>query len=138
MAESNQHILLVNNIVSYIKQNVQDIIASLLLVDLPDSVYKPQSVFNGFIPDVYYNFKEKLIIGEAKTDNDVERIHSLNQYEAYFTEAFNFDGDSIIVFSVTWRMYGTIKNIIRLTKKKNNFDKIKVIVINNKGDVSCL
>ena len=138
MAESSQHILLVENIVLYITKNINNIVSSLILIDSPDSTYKPKAVINGYIPDLYYNFKNFLIIGEAKTDNDVERVHSLNQYESYFIEAINFDGDSIIVFSVTWKMFGTIKNIVRLIKKKNNYEKIKVIVINDKGDISCL
>ncbi len=136
MSESKQHILLVEQMNQFVCQNIIGDNSSLLYIDSPESSYKPRSIINGFIPDLYYNFNGKLIIGEAKTDFDVEREHSINQYYSYFAEANNYDGDAILVFIVSWKMYGTIKNIIKLIKRKDNYEKVKIIVINNKGDVS--
>ena len=38
----------------------------------------------GYVPDLYYKYNDLIIIGEAKTENDLERVHSINQFESLY------------------------------------------------------
>lgn len=135
MSESSTHISYVNMIFEYVKQIIPDNNSSLILVDSPDSMYDPIPVINGFKPDVSYRINDKLIIGEAKTDEDVERRHSLDQYYSYLKEAESFDGEAIVVFCVSWKLFATLKNNLRIIKKQNSFNKTNIVVLNSKGDI---
>ena len=138
MAESSTHMQYVSILFEFVKHIVPQNNSSLILIDTPNSLEVPNSVIDGFRPDLSYKMGHFLIIGEAKTDDDVERRHSLNQYYSYLKEAEEFDGDSIVVFCVSWKMFSTLKNHLRALKKMHSFNRTKVIVLNNKGDVCSL
>ena len=135
MAESNLHISYVKKIMNYVKTIVPKSLQILIDADLPYSTYRTPKGVNGYEPDVFYSYNSLLIIGEAKTDFDVDRPHSLNQYASYFKEACNFDGIAILIFCVSWKMSATIKNIMRRLKWKNNPQHIKIIVINDMEEI---
>ncbi len=44
----------------------------------------------GYVPDLYYKYNDLIIIGEAKTENDLERVHSINQFESYINHLENY------------------------------------------------
>lgn len=136
MAESSTHMSYVKKIFEYVKQIVPENNMSLILIDSPDSIENPIPVIHGFRPDLSYKINDVLIIGEAKTDDDVDRRHSLEQYYSYLKEAEAFDGKSYIVFCVSWKMFGTLKNHLRVIRRQNSFCKSEVIVLNDKGDIS--
>lgn len=131
MSESRAHLDLVLKAVSYIKEIVPEEYQGLIYFDSPDTV-RPPKIENNYVPDVYYCYKDLLIIGEAKTYEDFERNHSKLQYQAYLKETIKFNGSSIIVVSVPWQIVPTAKNLLRRFKNNTN-STAKIIVINELG-----
>jgi hypothetical protein len=78
----------------------------------------PAKTIEGYRPDIYYFFEDLLIIGEAKTADDVERQHSRAQYEAYMKECANFHGKAVLIIAVPWMEHAAANNIVRNLKKK--------------------
>lgn len=118
MAESLQH----QQLVQLLKKEVVELIPSgrqaLIQQDTPDSLALPAKTIEGFRPDIYYCFEDILIIGEAKTSDDVERQHSRTQYGAYMKECANFHGKAVLIIAVPWIERAAANNIIRNLKKK--------------------
>lgn len=135
MAESSVHISYVVKIYEQAKNLIP--IGSHILIDVdhPNSSSSTPKVLNGYKPDLYYCYNELLVIGEAKTDFDVERPHSMNQYKSYYEEAYNFNGNSVLFFCVSWKMFATMKNIMRRIRKNKSSSKIRIIVLNELGEV---
>jgi len=120
MAESSTHMMFVNRLVEETEKIVPSNNKSLIYSDKPTSLSKPPRTNENFVPDLYYCFKDLLIIGEAKTADDVEREHSLSQYESYVEAAISFKGKSILIFASPWFTKNTMKNNIRKIFKKYN------------------
>ena len=80
--ESLKHHNLVKKMYEYIV-NGENIVVSLIESDIFEVDGKVTRMPEGFIPDLYYKYNGLLIIGEAKTDKDFEREHSLQQYISY-------------------------------------------------------
>ena len=59
-----------------------------------------------------------MVIGEAKTSDDIERLHSRQQYESYVLKCALFDGEAVFLVAVPWIDRATIHNILRLLRKK--------------------
>lgn len=131
MSESRNHVDLVAVAVEYIKTIVAPDLHAIIQYDSADSS-RPTKVVGNFIPDVYYWHADRLIIGEAKTINDFDRIHSRNQYDAYMKECRDFWGASTLVICVPWQIVATAKNYFRRLKKEYNAD-VPVIIINELG-----
>ena len=131
MSESRNHIELVAVAVKYIKTIVAPELHAIIQYDSADSS-RPTRVIGNFIPDVYFWHNDQLIIGEAKTINDFDRPHSLDQYEAYIKECKSFYGHSTLVISVPWQVVATAKNYFRRLKKEFATD-IPIIIINEWG-----
>ena len=76
MSESNQHLVLVQKMYHWICNNLLNSDSGCIMVDLPSvsSKAKPPKTLDDFRPDLYaYEIDTNvLIIGEAKTYNDLE------------------------------------------------------------------
>lgn len=131
MSESSTHIELVKVIYKYVEQNVQPNHRCLICADMPGTV-RPSNVIGNYIPDLSFWHEDVLIIGEAKTKNDVLRPHSQAQYKAYLNEAKAFYGKAILIIGVQWDMALTVKNYFSRLKVAENY-KIDIIVINELG-----
>ena len=103
-----------------------------ILIDTPSSTEFPPSVINNYRPDLYYNHDGKLIIGEAKTDDDFNRPHSVAQYESYMEECRMCPCDAMIVFSCSWAVAPAFANLIRNIRRVGNYNT-KVVIINELG-----
>lgn len=118
MAESFQH----QQLVQLLKKEVTELIPvgcqGLIQQDTPDSMALPSRTIEGFQPDIYYRFENLLIIGEAKTADDVERLHSRAQYEAYLKECARFQGRAIFIVAVPWLECAAANNIVQRLRKK--------------------
>jgi hypothetical protein len=118
MTESIKHY----EFVQYIKKEFENIVPEdckrLIDCDSFSSVSLPPQFTNGHRPDVYYQFKDLLLIGEAKTNNDVERKHSHEQYESYIKACTSFQGQAILILAVPLMEQATIHNILCKLKKK--------------------
>jgi hypothetical protein len=132
MGESLQHIELVNSILKFMKLMVNVELTCLIRVDLPDSNSKPPKVGEGYIPDLYFCNDEMLIIGEAKTSNDFDRKHSLEQYMSYIITCDHFEGEANMIVAVPWTEYISAKNLLRKIKKQGSYD-LKIVVLNDLG-----
>ena len=129
--ESQAHIDLVNVALDYIKKAIPVENHGLIQMDSAGN-NSGVRVIGNYVPDIYYNFNQLLIIGEAKTINDFERIHSREQFTAYVDECEIFVGKSIIVAAVPWQLIPTAKNYFRRIKMQRNVD-IQFVVINELG-----
>lgn len=132
MAESASHIYLVeqlSNIIST-KFNIDSLLS---YIDLPNSKYKPQKI-NDYIPDYYYcSDKSRVIIGEAKTINDVICKHTIEQVTAFLKKCSEYN-ISVFVFAVPWQLVNYSKGMIRKICRDNALN-VKYIVLENLRDV---
>lgn len=131
IAESKQHMDYVNLIEQYVLRMIPSEQGGFVYVDKPESVYKPPLVGN-FRPDLYFRAENKLIIGEAKTVADFERLHSKKQYKTYLQTCQVFDGDSLLILCSSWSVAFSFKTLIKSMKKQNGFDT-KVIILSEEG-----
>jgi hypothetical protein len=129
MSESSKHMELVSRLFDYICQ-MTNVDCAFVFKDSPENAELPQPTSEGFRPDVYYEHQNILVIGEAKTEFDIRRNHSLLQYEAFLKRCSLHDGDSCFVLAVPWTEYNTAKNLIRRIKKKSGCN-VNVYIIND-------
>lgn len=134
MAESIAHIIYVRKIADYTSAIIPVELIPYLLIDLPESCKKPDRTIGNFIPDLYYKDQNFLIIGEAKTENDIDRNHSINQYKSYIEEASLFHGEKHILICTSLYSYARIKNLIRKLKSELNTTAI-FHLLNDIGDI---
>lgn len=118
MGESAQHQKLVRMIIDSIEEMVGNDQSCFIESDIADGRPLPQLTQEGFRPDVIFQYNDRLIIGEAKTSNDVDTIHSKQQYESYIRKCSLFQGNAMLIIAVPWTEYATIYNIINRIKKQ--------------------
>lgn len=129
--ESQAHIGLVKTIYNYILKLVNEENHCLIEMDSSGNNSNVR-VMNNFVPDVFYSFDNLMIIGEAKTEHDFDRKHSLQQYDAYIKECSVFQGEAILIIGVPWQISATAKNFFRRKKNKEEIS-FKVVVIDEMG-----
>lgn len=128
MSESSKHVELIKIIKQFVEEK-EDIEKAFLRCDLMNE-YKTESLINGYRPDLFYKYKGKVIIGEAKTKNDIDRKHSIEQYKS-FLEYCNLNGENAkYIISVPWTETIYAKKILKRLKIKFNYD-IKILVLND-------
>lgn len=120
--ESDQHIQLVNLIISYLKLHLVSCdMHDAICAETSDSSSRTEQTLEGFYPDVFYEYGDKLIIGEAKTSKDVDTRHSNKQYESYIQKCINHKGTVHLVVAVPWPEYIFMKNKFKRYKKQKGF-----------------
>lgn len=129
--ESKAHIDLVRRIIAYVKSLIPESNFDMIQSDSNGSNCDVR-VLGDFIPDVYYRDSKQFIIGEAKTLNDFDRVHSREQFAAYLSEFQLFEGESKLVIAVPWQLTVTAKNYFKRIKKNNDL-KVTVIIVNETG-----
>lgn len=130
--ESNKHHTLVKKIYEYVS-SLEKIENKLIQSDIYEISGNVTRTPEGYVPDLYYSFKDKFIIGEAKTDEDLEREHSLLQYKSYFDlikEKNKRGFNCIFVIAVPWQ---TAKAAIRICNRLSENIRVKIVVINELG-----
>ena len=121
--ESHAHKEYVQNAIDYIKRKF-DLSNSQIAADLGDANMLPPKTVDGFRADIYVNTSQYIIIGEAKTDNDVNNNHTLAQFASYVKEAKSFDKErqsSCLALSLHDLLYETLS---RDSAKKNDVPNI--------------
>ena len=117
MGESAEHIKLVYLLEKNVLKDNKNINSSLIFIDTPESRNNCPPTINGYKPDLYYQFEKFLIIGEAKTRNDLDNIHTRKQIETYILMCSNFEGNSLFYLAVPWKdsnfAYNTVKKIMK-------------------------
>lgn len=136
MGESAKHLELVQRLIDCV-ENIPQIESALIQSDLPDSAEKPTCTIDGFRPDIFYNHRDYMIIGEAKTSFDFDRKHSVQQYLSYYKRCCLFSGKSIFVIAIPWTEHVSVKNLLRRLKMNNGYE-IETWIINDMGRVDKL
>lgn len=128
MAESLQHKEYVSRIVSYI-ETIPTCCADLIEADLLGYNTRVTKIGGSFYPDVYYRDFNTIIIGEAKTDNDIENEHTSQQLISYINEATRYNGKRLIILSTSFYSAASFHNIVVRLIRKCNVHNISFILI---------
>ena len=122
MSESAQHQKLVNMIIEHVETIVGQDKKCFISSDEADGMSLSPLTAEGFRPDVFYQYGDTLIIGEAKTSDDVGRLHSREQYDSYLKKCALFDGKAYFIAAVYWSDKAQLHNILRKIKTKHPGD----------------
>jgi hypothetical protein len=132
LAESSKHTALVQIIVSYIGREH----AGLGIVnDLPSPLHaeKPNRI-DGFVPDVYA-FDAPLttiVIGEAKTQDDLETERSRKQMTA-FLAFLGLQKTGIFILAVPWHLKRRAAAIIDALQAETGAAAVKTVMLDDIG-----
>ena len=129
MAESKIHMDYVKRIVQYITEHFSLSNDDYIGIDLPESPLKPIQIIGDVRPDVYYKNKSIIIIGEAKTENDINNRHTEKQINLYFDELSLAKGERNLIFCTSFYSYSSLKNMILRLKRRRCIDHIKVHIM---------
>ena len=127
--ESSTHMAFVKKIADYVSTIPEDFTRNLLCVELPGEFNRCPQIIGRSIPDVFYNDSNYIIIGEAKTDNDIDQEHTQRQLNDYISEVRTYDADRNIILCTSILGFSRMKNIIVTKKTKEQLSDIKFHVI---------
>lgn len=134
--ESQAHREYVQNAIDYIKRKF-GVADCQIAADLGDASMLPPKTIDGFRADIYVNTNTLIIIGEAKTDDDIVNNHSFAQLASYVKEVKTQEKERHIIMSGSMLGYPTIRNFIRRFRKRNDVPGITFHAVDplNKGEV---
>lgn len=135
LAESNKHSALVEIIIRYIRREHAHIAALGIIDDLSSPLHaeKPNRI-DGFVPDVYA-FDAPLttiIIGEAKTEADLETEHSKKQISAFLT-FLGHQKTGIFILAVPWQAKRRAKAIVVTLREAVGAASVESITLDDLG-----
>src|SRR5262245_17438915 len=135
MGESLDHILLVENLVAYIKREFEHVFAFVLLQDSANAARgnKPP-VLDGFMPDVFAHDvpTTTTIIGEAKTGADLETARSRAQIRT-FVEFLRWRQKSIFILAVPFGLVGAARTVIRAARHETSQELPRIVLLHGSG-----
>lgn len=131
MAESETHILLVRLLYSWIGKEFLNNDCGAICADLPEfsTFSKPPLVFNQYRPDIFIQKQGLMIIGEAKTEKDLECSHSKKQFESYIRTCELHEGTTYVIVSVPCFVESSARNMLRQICRKIGACKTQILVI---------
>ena len=119
----------VKKIADYVSTIPKNFTSNLMCVELPGEYNRCPQIIGRSIPDVFYNDSKYIILGEAKTDNDIDQEHTQRQLNDYINEVRTYNADRNIVLCTSIRGFSRMKNIIVAKKMTGDLDDIKFHVI---------
>ncbi len=129
--ESKIHHNLVKKIYNYVC-SFQCIENALVESDIYEIKGNVTRMPEGYVADVYYNYKNIIIIGEAKSEKDLETSHSIEQYKSYI-KYLNLHASNgkkcILIIATPWQASISAYKILKTLINK----KIKLIIVNEVG-----
>jgi len=132
MPESATHMNYVRKIVSYMTTAIESCQEGMIMADLAEYGKRPPKVIGGVFPDVYYRTPDTFVIGEAKTDDDIERSHTDEQLNNYIKELRTADGHKKhLILATSVYSFAMWKNKIVRLKRNGEYDDIKIHIIDN-------
>lgn len=139
MPESQYHINYVKKIVSYVESTFSADEVAFLLSDSTDCPERCPKVIGGFVPDVYVKTARCAIIGEAKTDNDIENDHTAAQINSYIEELRSHtECSKHIILCSSMLLFATLKNMIIRKKRKEPLDDITFHILDNYKNIATI
>lgn len=136
--ESLTHMSFVKKIADYVPTIPNDFIRNLLCVELPGEYNRCPQIIGRSIPDVFYNDSNYIILGEAKTDNDIDNEHTQIQLNDYINEVRTYDVERHIILCTSIMRFSRMKNIIVTKKKREQLDDIRFHLIDCYNKVQIL
>ncbi len=133
LAESSKHTTLVQTIISYIGREHSQIAALGIVNDLSSPLHaeKPNRI-DGFVPDVYA-FDAPLttvIIGEAKTQDDLETEHSRKQITAYLS-FLGHQQTGIFILAVPWQAKRRARAMVEALRAETGATSVKTVTLDD-------
>jgi len=131
VSESAAHATLVRLLTNWVADSFLDGDRGGILVDTSfrPPQRKPPIVY-GFSPDVYLTTctRYQIVIGEAKTAQDVECMHTINQVEAFLRKCAEYQ-TSLFVFAVPWHRVGLALSILNYCRRRTGSEKVDTLVL---------
>ncbi len=132
MAESQKHIEYVKKIISYMESIMPSFQKAVIQADLAEYGKRTPQVIGGYYPDVYYRTLNCFIIGEAKTDSDIDNHHTKAQIDNYILELrTGCQKEKHIILSTSVYSFAMLKNMIVRIKEKESLPDITFHIIDN-------
>lgn len=130
MPESTSHIRLVNALVEWVTKIFLGGDHARVLVDGScfSAKAKPKPIFN-FVPDMYVQLSSGVfVIGEAKTVNDIENLHTYEQFTS-FMRWVDANPGSLLAVAVPWHKTRLARSILADISAKNFFSNAKFLIL---------
>ena len=131
MAESLAHMKYVERMVIYAETIPMQFVASMMYADLASYGQRTPKVINGFYPDLYYYDLHYVIIGEAKTTDDIDNEHTMAQLDSYIKEIRTYNCERHIIICSSMIAYAQINNLVIRKKRRDNIQDITFHVMDN-------
>lgn len=130
MTESAVHIKLVEELSTWIVHNLLSGDSGHIFVHHPSEAYVTPPIMFNSIPDVYVPpiNGDRMIIGEAKTSNDIENTHTYDQLSNYLLNCTQYD-NSIVVLAVPWDTVPLMSSVILHQQRITYTQNVKVEVL---------
>jgi hypothetical protein len=127
MSDSAQHLALVDSILLLVRRDFP-LTRFVVLSDLPGSIDKPPRI-NGFVPDVFAEDAPRtaVVIGEAKTIQDLQTSHSRLQIAA-FLRYLAAQQNGVFVLAVPWPAKATARQIVELELRELEPQHVRVLI----------
>jgi len=133
VAESLNHVALLQRLFDYVQGTMNGKQHLAILHDLPAAIgcEKPPSI-GAFRPDLYASDAPttRVIIGEAKTAQDLETPHSRQQINAYAQHLAMYPGSTFIL-AVPWHLRGRAHALMSQAVVSACADQITLVVIDD-------
>jgi hypothetical protein len=135
LAESSKHAALVQVIIKYIGREHGHVEGLGIVNDLsgPLRAEKPNRI-EGFVPDVYA-FDAPLttvIIGEAKTGDDLETEHSKRQMTAFLT-FLGHQKAGIFILAVPWQLKRRADTVVSMIRAACDATCVTTVTLDDLG-----
>ena len=115
MPESTEHLDLIKRLANYVNSKFSECGSLSVICDLPTIIggERPPRI-KGFTPDLFATDvpTTRTILGEAKTDKDLETDHSRRQLSA-FIDYLSHQAGGLLIVAVPWRVVGAAQRMIR-------------------------
>lgn len=131
MGISQSHIRLVDELKYYVNVEHGKTGNCIIYLDNPNTPnWQKIPKIGDTIPDLYARcFNPDLIIlGEAKTINDVENPHSIFQYKHYLLFC-NQNKNTHLIFAVPWTAVSCLRNTIRNLTRRLNIKNVHIVYL---------
>ena len=104
---------------------------SRMFIDIPEnsSQKKPPKLYD-FIPDIFVSNTNHYayIIGEAKTAEDIDNDHTMEQLTAFLRKCSEVD-KSLLVLAVPWHQVRLTASVVKYCKRKAGLDLVETKII---------
>jgi hypothetical protein len=139
LAESIQHLKLVESIITYIGKNFVGVNSVVTLHDLPGRIgcEKPPKI-GSYRPDIYATDAPTTvtILGEAKTQSDLDSTHTRSQIRT-FIRYLQLQQNGVFILATPWQAKVKGRELVTALSVGDFSSRVRVIVIddlNSNGD----